>query len=613
MRVGLYARYSSDNQRDASIDDQLRLCRIFVERQGWTIAREYSDHAISGATLLRPGFQSLMKDALQHEFDVVLAESLDRFSRDQEDTAGLFKRLTFVGIRLVTLAEGEVGHLHVGFKGTMNALYLKDLADKTRRGLRGRIEAGKSGGGLCYGYRVVRSMQGGELATGEREVEPSEAEIIVRIFREFSSGLSPKEIAKRLNREGVAGPFGSQWSPSTIHGHHARGTGILNNELYVGRLVWNRLRYIKNPDTGKRVSRPNPRTEWVTTSVPGLRIVDDELWTAAKERQESARKKLTQPAGSGLAGLRRPRYLFSSLTRCGECGAGYITIARNRLGCFGASSRGTCTNHLRIRRDEVEQRVLKALTEKLLRQELFEEFCNEFTKEMNRLVMEHRAEVTALKRELQRLEARRAKIVESIMEGVPGREVKDELIAIGARRDEIERQLATGSQAPPLLHPVMADLYREKVTKLAQALERPESRPEATEAIRGLIDEIRLIPADGALRIELKGNLAAMLGAAQALEAEESGEVAGADRQRPSTSLGMVAGDEEARIPRDDVEEVAGAGQATPRRRRGGCGQEEFRSCRRNPRNTKGLTALPSALQIALVAGAGFEPATFGL
>jgi site-specific DNA recombinase len=119
MRVGLYARCSSDNQRDASIDDQLRLCRIFVERQGWTIARGYSDHAISGATLLRPGFQSLMKDALRHDFDVVLAESLDRFSRDQEDTAGLFKRLTFVGIRIVTLAEGEVGHLHVGFKGTM--------------------------------------------------------------------------------------------------------------------------------------------------------------------------------------------------------------------------------------------------------------------------------------------------------------------------------------------------------------------------------------------------------------------------------------------------------------------------------------------------------------
>lgn len=148
-KVAIYARYSSDNQRDASIADQLRLCRLFASKQSWCVEEEYADHAISGATLLRPGFQAMMRDALQRRFDVVLAESLDRFSRDQEDTAGLFKRLTFVGIRVLTLAEGEISHLHVGLKGTMNALFLKDLADKTRRALRGRVELGKSGGGVC--------------------------------------------------------------------------------------------------------------------------------------------------------------------------------------------------------------------------------------------------------------------------------------------------------------------------------------------------------------------------------------------------------------------------------------------------------------------------------
>ena len=149
IKAAIYARYSSDNQRDASIADQFRLCRLLADREGWTLEEEYSDHAVSGATLLRPGFQALMRDALKRRFDVVLAESLDRFSRDQEDTAGLFKRLTFVGVRIITLAEGEINHLHVGLKGTMNALFLKDLADKTRRGLRGRVEAGKSGGGLA--------------------------------------------------------------------------------------------------------------------------------------------------------------------------------------------------------------------------------------------------------------------------------------------------------------------------------------------------------------------------------------------------------------------------------------------------------------------------------
>jgi site-specific DNA recombinase len=454
VKVAIYARYSSDNQRAASIADQMRICRAFAERQGWTIAREYSDHAVSGATLLRSGFQSLMRDALNRRFDVVLAESLDRFSRDQEDTAGLFKRLTFAGVNIVTLAEGDITHLHIGFKGTMNALFLKDLAEKTHRGMRGRIEDGKSAGGLCYGYRVVKSLSGGTVTTGEREIEPAEAAVVKRIFREFVEGVSPKAIAKRLNRDGIAGPFGGSWSPSTIHGNPTRGTGILNNELYVGRMVWNRLRYVKNPDTGKRISRLNPEADCIAKETPSLRIVNEELWVAAKARQSATHRTITRGGNIGFA--RRPQYLFSGLSKCGVCGAGFIMAGRNRLACFGARDKGTCDNHLTIRRDEVEARVLKALEEKLLNQELFEEFCEEFTREMNRLRGEHRANLVAGERELARLEARRKKLVESIMEGVPGSEVKGELIAIATRREELQRRHSAITEPKPLLHPEMA-------------------------------------------------------------------------------------------------------------------------------------------------------------
>jgi site-specific DNA recombinase len=290
LKVAINARYSSDNQRDASIADQLRVCREFAARQGWTVVHEFTDHAVSGATLLRSGFQALMRDALNRRFDVVIAEALDRFSRDQEDTAGLFKRLTFAGVDIVTLAEGDITHLHVGLKGTMNALFLKDLAEKTRRGLRGRVELGKSGGGLCYGYKVARATAGGASVAGSREIVVTEAEVIRRIFRDYAAGLSPKAIAKRLNVERCPGPGSAPWNPSTIHGNPARGTGILNNELYVGRLVSNRLRYVKDPDTGKRVSRPNAPSEWVTAHVPELRIVDDELWNLVKARQVEMRR-----------------------------------------------------------------------------------------------------------------------------------------------------------------------------------------------------------------------------------------------------------------------------------------------------------------------------------
>ena len=187
MAAAVYARISSDTEgRALGVTRQLEDCRRLAGQLGWTIAQEYSDHAVSGATLLRSGFQALMRDALNRRFDVVLAESLDRFSRDQEDTAGLFKRLTFAGVNIVTLAEGDITHLHIGFKGTMNVLLLKDLAEKTHRGLRGRIEDGKSAGGLCYGYRVVKALNGGTVTTGEREIEPGEAAVVERMFASSS-------------------------------------------------------------------------------------------------------------------------------------------------------------------------------------------------------------------------------------------------------------------------------------------------------------------------------------------------------------------------------------------------------------------------------------------
>lgn len=160
MRANIYARYSSDHQRAASIDDQVRLCREFIERCDWTLAEVYSDAAMTGFNLHRPGVQALAARAMAGQLKFVVAEPLDRWSRDQEDVAGLFKRLCFAGVRLFTLTEGEITDLHVGLKRTMNALYLSDLEEKTRRGLRGRVEAGRFVGGISYGYDVVDERDG---------------------------------------------------------------------------------------------------------------------------------------------------------------------------------------------------------------------------------------------------------------------------------------------------------------------------------------------------------------------------------------------------------------------------------------------------------------------
>mgnify|MGYP001794219106 CR=1 FL=1 len=129
MRAVIYARYSSELQSDTSIEDHVRVCRERITLEGGRIGQVYSDHAISGASMMRPGLQTLMRDGATDRFDVVYAEALDRLSRDQEDIAAIFKRLSFAGVRIVTLTEGEIGQLHIGVMGMMNAKYLSDLAD----------------------------------------------------------------------------------------------------------------------------------------------------------------------------------------------------------------------------------------------------------------------------------------------------------------------------------------------------------------------------------------------------------------------------------------------------------------------------------------------------
>ena len=512
MRAALYARFSSDNQRDASIDDQLRLCSEHAVRAGLTVVDQFSDYAVSGASLNRPGIQSLLRACQDNKFDVVLMEALDRLSRDQEDVAALFKRFNFADIRLITVSEGEINELHVGLKGTMNSLYLKDLADKTRRGLRGRVEAGKSGGGKSYGYDVVaKQAPDGTPLHGERAVNSDEARIVVRIFEEYAKGKSPRAIAKGLNAQQIPGPNSKAWGPSTINGNIARGTGILNNELYIGRLVWNKLRYLKDPETGKRVSRLNPKDTWIVKEVPDLRIVGDDIWQKVKDRQSSVKKSRTGKANKPFWDRRRPRYLFSGLMKCGCCGGGYSKINAHLFGCSTARNKGTCDNRLNIRRDVLEETVLHGLNHHLMDPVLFEEFCKEFTKELNRLRMNQGAERALKARELEKVERSIRQIIEAIKSGVPPLTIKDEMIALEDRKAALTQELAAAPEEQPFLLPSMATLYRNKVTELKNALNTEGTKDEAFDLIRSLVDEILLVPDNGELAIEIKGDLAGIL------------------------------------------------------------------------------------------------------
>ncbi|WP_222869716.1 recombinase family protein [Roseobacter fucihabitans] len=517
VKIALYARYSSDNQRDASIADQFRVCRLHAEKQGWTIVEEYSDHAVSGASLLRPGIQALIEDALRGRFSLVLSEAMDRLSRDQEDIAGLHKRMAYADVKIVTLSEGEITHLHVGLKGTMNALFLKDLADKTRRGLRGRVEMGKSGGGNAYGYDVVKKFSSeGEPIRGDRTINEYEAGVIRRILTDYVSGKSPKRIATELNKDGIRAPSGGDWGFSTINGNAKRGTGILNNEIYIGRLIWNRQRFLKDPDTGRRQARMNPEDEWIIHEVPELRIVDDDLWASVKERQSQLKHKRGGELTSEnhFRDRRRPKYLFSGLTKCACCGGGYTMISADLVGCATARNKGTCDNRKNIRRDHLEDRVLGALRHHLMEPALFKEFCDEFTREMNLLRMEGRAAIDAAASEVKQIDRELDRLVDVILKGGAADRINDTMIELETRKKELEAVLANADEPAPLLHPEMAGFYRLQVEKLHSSLqdEIEAKRLEATEILRSLVDEIILTPTDDEMLIDVRGDLAGILG-----------------------------------------------------------------------------------------------------
>ncbi|ATX67525.1 recombinase family protein [Roseinatronobacter bogoriensis] len=555
-RAVIYARYSTDMQSAASIADQVRICRKLAQERGWEVVEVFSDEALSGESHLRPGFQRLQQAALDGAFDFVVSEAMDRLSRDQEHIAGLHKRMRYLGIEIITKSEGVITEMRVGLGGTMSALFLRNLAAKTHRGLEGRVKAGKSAGGISYGYRLDRQpLPDGTFTTGDRVIDPDEAAIVRRIFEEYDQGRSARTIAMGLNKDSVpaprAGGKGSgTWSFSTISGNWKRGTGILNNELYIGRLVWNRQRFVKDPDTNKRQARLNPPEEWVIHDVPDLRIIDDDLWERVKRRQGAIRDDIVtardtapdQRAPRAERG-KRPSYLFSGLLRCGCCGSNYIMISATRYGCASARNKGTCDNRKTITRRDVETRILTGLRQKLWTQDMVREFIKEFHVAMRDADTKAARARIAHQKRLEEVTREITNMVDAIAKGMFHESMKARMDALEAERKDLEARLnALPDPSPIFLHPRLSDVYADKIEDLSAALDHPDTRMQAAELLRGLVERITLRPDPDAPNghvIELYGELGAII----ALCDGEGGTNANAHREGGRVGqVTMVAG-----------------------------------------------------------------------
>ena len=273
----------------------------------------------------------------------------------------------------------------------VHTMFLEELSDKVRRGIEGKVLKGLSGGGRIYGYRPGTDERGAPVK-GTLAIDEIEAAVVRSIFHDYAKGVSPIKIASRLNEEGIPSPsVGSKrkssghWKQNTINGNAARGTGILNNELYMGRRIWKRLSYTKHHQTEKRRSTLNPESDWQVVEVPELRIVSQELWDAVKARQAAQTKRRSKVPttdrnrlSSGQT-LRRRKYLLSGLLHCGLCG-GRMTVAGagkyKTYYCADAKEKGpsVCTGFRGLRESVALPLVLSALRADLMKPEAYARF-----------------------------------------------------------------------------------------------------------------------------------------------------------------------------------------------------------------------------------------------
>ena len=210
MRVAIYARYSSENQSVKSIDDQIRVCKNYIKEHGMTIDEKhiYVDEAISGSVINRPGLQALEKTIENREIDAVAVDDLSRLSRSNHQMLTLVLKFNYYQVKLISVSDGiitgdENSKLGIQMRGLINELYLDDLKKKTMRGLEGQKLRGFSAGERVYGYFTEPV---GELRVDRRgkakyegmvhKIKSDEAEIVRRIFKEFTEGKSSEEVGR---------------------------------------------------------------------------------------------------------------------------------------------------------------------------------------------------------------------------------------------------------------------------------------------------------------------------------------------------------------------------------------------------------------------------------
>ena len=413
MTAVIYARYSSDNQREESIEGQIRECTAYAEKNGITIVKHYIDRAISAKTDNRPEFQQMIKDSEKRLFDIVLVWKLDRFARNRYDSAHYEYQLERNHVKLVSatepISDGPAGIMVKSMLTGMAEYYSAELSEKVVRGMTENVLKGKyNGGTIPIGYTVDEEKF--------FQIDPLKAPFVVEAFQRYNDGATMKELMNWLNDSGVTTNRNQKFTYNSIQ-------TLLTNRRYIGE---NRFKDIVMPD-----------------SIPV--IIEKELFDSvqdkiAKNRRAPARHKAEDD------------YLLTTKLFCGMCGAmmfGECGTSRNKnvhhyYKCANAKRTKTCKKKT-VRKEWLEDLVVNE-TMKMIR----DDDCIQSIVDAVMILQEQENTVLPLlEKQMKDIERGIENLLNAIQEGILTSSTKGRLEKLEAQQKELEIRIAEEKLAKP--------------------------------------------------------------------------------------------------------------------------------------------------------------------
>lgn len=377
VKAVAYTRFSSDNQREESIDAQIRAIKEYAKRNDIIIVGEYIDKAKSATTDNRPEFLRMVADSKKEEFDIVLVHKLDRFARNRQDSIGYRMELKRHGVSLISVLEylDDESPESLILESVLEAMaeyYSRNLAREVNKGMRENALKGMHTGGLpALGYDV-------DQLTKRLVINEKEAAAVRLIFKMFNQGFGYDKITNELNLQGFR-------TKTDKHFGHNSIQSILRNEKYVGVYIFNKL--VSKDVDGKRNGNAYKEIEEIIRIEGGVpNIISEEEFTTVQDKILS--RKQTRAANNAVES-----YLLSSKTFCGECGSAYVGnrkyAGRNKTlqvtyRCSGRKNKHICKNK-DIRKDYIETFVLERLADYIFNEGMIPKLIEEYTKfELNK-------------------------------------------------------------------------------------------------------------------------------------------------------------------------------------------------------------------------------------